>query len=164
MASPMSRFFPGNELPAFQTITPSDMDESMEGELAYIPDVVFTNGHVITAATPSATAAGRTASSTCAMTMNSLGRCCRRRSRPLRRGFPVYVRRGGRLPVASRGSGTSVHVRHQPEHASGPNQHHHHQLRSRVEHNVLGDSAAWSRAHSRLGMEVVDDMQVLEHQ
>ena len=34
----------GNELPAFQTITPNDMDESMEGELAYIPDVVFTNG------------------------------------------------------------------------------------------------------------------------
>ena len=37
----------GNELPAFQTITPNDMDESMEGELAYIPDVVFTNGGTV---------------------------------------------------------------------------------------------------------------------
>ena len=34
----------GTMVPAFQTITPNDMDESMEGELAYIPDVVFTNG------------------------------------------------------------------------------------------------------------------------
>ena len=45
MASPMSAVLStGNELHAFQTITPNDMDESMEGELAYIPDVVFTNG------------------------------------------------------------------------------------------------------------------------
>jgi phosphatidylserine/phosphatidylglycerophosphate/cardiolipin synthase-like enzyme len=37
----------GNELPEFQTITPNDMDESMEGELAYIQNAVFTNGGTI---------------------------------------------------------------------------------------------------------------------
>lgn len=34
----------GNDLPEFQTVTPNDMDESMEGELAYIQNAVFTNG------------------------------------------------------------------------------------------------------------------------
>lgn len=37
----------GNDLPEFQTVTPNDMDESMEGELAYIQNAVFTNGGTV---------------------------------------------------------------------------------------------------------------------
>ena len=34
----------GNPLPEAQTVTPAQLDESMEGEIAYIEGVVFTNG------------------------------------------------------------------------------------------------------------------------
>ena len=37
----------GNALPDFQSVTPSQMDESMEGELAFIQGAVFTNGGTI---------------------------------------------------------------------------------------------------------------------
>ena len=68
----------GNELPAFQTITPNDMDESMEGELAYIPDVVFTNGGTIITgnSTFSFTAAGEDGIIYVRNDNNSLDRCC----------------------------------------------------------------------------------------
>lgn len=37
----------GNPLPDFQTVTPAQLDESMEGELAFIEAAVFTNGGTI---------------------------------------------------------------------------------------------------------------------
>ncbi|MBN31210.1 MAG: hypothetical protein CL845_04345 [Crocinitomicaceae bacterium] len=158
----------GNELPAFQTITPNDMDESMEGELAYIPDVVFTNGGtVITGnSTFSFTAAGEDGIIYVRNDNELVGQVLPAGEVDLYGVVSQFTFDGvGGYQLLPRGSEDLVAT-------SAIN------LSTQVDQinittisfdlvwntDVLGDSHVEYGLTPNLGMEVVDDTQVLEHQ
>ena len=158
----------GNELPAFQTITPNDMDESMEGELAYIPDVVFTNGGTMITgnSTFSFTAAGEDGVIYVRNDNELVGQVLPAGEVDLYGVVSQFTFDGvGGYQLLPRGSGDLV-----PTSAIN--------LSTQVDQinitttsfdlvwntDVLGDSHVEYGLTPDLGMEVVDDMQVLEHQ
>ena len=158
----------GNELPAFQTITPNDMDESMEGELAYIPDVVFTNGGTMITgnSTFSFTAAGEDGIIYVRNDNELVGQVLPAGEVDLYGVVSQFSFDGvGGYQLLPRGSGDLV-----PTSAIN--------LSTQVDQinitttsfdlvwntDVLGDSHVEYGLTPDLGMEVVDDMQVLEHQ
>ena len=158
----------GNELPAFQTITPNDMDESMEGELAYIPDVVFTNGGTMITgnSTFSFTAAGEDGIIYVRNDNELVGQVLPAGEVDLYGVVSQFTFDGvGGYQLLPRGSGDLV-----PTSAIN--------LSTQVDQinitttsfdlvwntDVLGDSHVEYGLTPDLGMEVVDDMQVLEHQ
>ena len=110
----------GNELPAFQTITPNDMDESMEGELAY-PGRREQNPANITGNSTFSHAAGRR--------IIYVQRQLTRWQYPLvgrlvRRGF-WFSFDGVGCNCCHAAAGPRTHVSHQLEHPGRPDQHHH---------------------------------------
>ena len=158
----------GNELPAFQTITPNDMNESMEGELAYIPDVVFTNGGTMITgnSTFSFTAAGEDGIIYVRNDNELVGQVLPAGEVDLYGVVSQFTFDGvGGYQLLPRGSGDLV-----PTSAIN--------LSTQVDQinitstsfdlvwntDVLGDSHVEYGLTPDLGMEVVDDMQVLEHQ
>lgn len=158
----------GNELPAFQTITPNDMNESMEGELAYIPDVVFTNGGTMITgnSTFSFTAAGEDGIIYVRNDNELVGQVLPAGEVDLYGVVSQFTFDGvGGYQLLPRGSGDLV-----PTSAIN--------LSTQVDQinitttsfalvwntDVLGDSHLEYGLTPDLGMEVVDDMQVLEHQ
>ena len=158
----------GNELPAFQTITPNDMNESMEGELAYIPDIVFTNGGTIITgnSTFSFTAAGEDGIIYVRNDNELVGQVLPAGEVDLFGVVSQFTFDGvGGYQLLPRGSWDLV-----PTSAIN--------LSTQVDQinitttsfnlvwntDVLGDSHVEYGLTPDLGMEVVDDMQVLEHQ
>ena len=158
----------GNELPAFQDVTPSQMDESMEGELAYIQGAVFTNGGTIITgnSTFSFTAAGESGIIYVRNDNELVGQVLPAGEVDLYGVVSQFTFDGvGGYQLLPRGNEDLV-----PTSAIN--------LSTQVDQinitttsfdlvwntDVLGDSHVEYGLTPDLGMEVVDDMQVLEHQ